>query len=245
MRTFNLGSALVGFGLALVVAFGGTLAHAQNESARYRLYVGGIPAGELVFNARNNGKTYQVAGSVRSTGLVGAIVKVGYGAQVSGTIVGGKLQPSAYTEQASTGRRDQGSKLSYKNGVPQLLQATPPRKKREWDLEPSGQKGTLDPLSMIYTLLREVDQQDACSLNQRMFDGRRLTEVILGAPSVKDGLISCAGVYRRLGGFSPKDMAEKNEFRFSVTYAPTATGRYVVDRLSSESLYGKAVIKRR
>lgn len=245
MRTFNLRLIVACLSLATLLAFTGTTAQAQADNGEYKLYIGGIPAGQLTFSAQNNGKAYKVAGYVRSTGLIGSLVKVSYKAQVSGTVQNGKLNPQAYAEQADTGRRKQSSQLNYKSGVPQVLKLDPPRSKRDYDVDPSGQKGTLDPLSMIYTLLRDVDESAACTLNQKMFDGRRLSEIVLNTPTQKDETITCSGVYRRLGGFSAKDMQERTDFRFTLSYEAAGDGRYRVERISSESLFGKVVIKRK
>ncbi|AML50245.1 DUF3108 domain-containing protein [Falsihalocynthiibacter arcticus] len=245
MRTFNLRLIAASLGVATLLAIGGTTAQAQAENGDFKLYIGGIPAGQLTISAQNNGKAYQVAGYVRSTGLIGSLVKVSYKAQVKGAVKNGKLSPQSYAEQADTGRREQSSQLNYKNGVPQVLKLDPPRTKRDYDVNPAGQKGTLDPLSMIYSTLRNVEESNACTLNQKMFDGRRLSEIVLGAPSKNGNEISCSGVYRRLGGFSPEDMQERTDFRFTLTYGALSDGRYGVQRISSESLFGKVVIKRK
>jgi hypothetical protein len=129
--------------------------------------------------------------------------------------------------------------------VPVSTVADPPRKPRDYDVDPSRQKGTYDPLTMIYSTLRDVDQADACKLNQQMFDGRRLSEIVLGAPKVDGDTITCSGVYRRLAGFSPKDMAERREFPFSFRYKAAGNGRFRVERISTASLFGKVVIKRK
>lgn len=245
MRRFNIRLFAKGLCIALLTATAGSSVSAKDEGGRYKLYIGGIPAGELTFSAQNDGKSYQAKGQVRSTGLIGLLAKVSYAAQTSGTVKRGDLIPNGYSEQANTGRRDQSSSLGYKNGVPQVLKIDPPRSKRDWDVDPKGQRGTLDPLSMIYTLLRDVPQSEACTLNEKMFDGRRLSEMKLWSPVEKGEKIHCSGVYRRLAGFSPKDMDERTDFRFTLTYAPVGDGQYRVDRISAESLFGKAVIKRK
>lgn len=245
MRRFNIQLFAAGLCVALFAATTSTTARAQDDSGRFKLYIGGIPAGELTFSAKNDGNSYQTTGQVRSTGLIGLLAKVSYAAQTRGTVRGGELVPSSYSEQANTGRREQSSSLEYKNGVPQVLKIEPPRAKRDRDVDPKGQKGTLDPLSMIYSVLRDVDQSQACTLDEKMFDGRRLSEMKLWSPQAKGDKIHCSGVYRRLAGFSAKDMEERTDFRFTLSYVAIGDGQYRVDRISAESLFGKAVIKRK
>ena len=121
MRKINLRFISACLGLATLLTFGGTDAQAQAESATFKLYVGGIPTGQLQFSAVNNGASYKVAGEVRSTGLIGSLVKVSYKAQSAGSVTNGDLRPQSYAEQANTGRRNQSSQLNYINGVPQVL----------------------------------------------------------------------------------------------------------------------------
>ena len=118
MRKINLRFVAASLYIAIASILFCAPVFAQQENARYKLYIGGIPAGELVFSANNNGNSYQVVGNVRSTGLIGSLVKVGYEAQSRGTVRNGDLYPQSYSEKANTGRRKQSSKMSYKNGVP-------------------------------------------------------------------------------------------------------------------------------
>ena len=58
-------------------------------------------------------------------------------------------------------------------------------------------------------------------------------------------MIPCDGEYRRLKGFSKADMAEKSRFPFNMYYAKTSDGRYRVEKVVTQTLYGNAVMKRK
>ena len=55
----------------------------------------------------------------------------------------------------------------------------------------------------------------------------------------------CQGEYRRIAGFSKRDMEEKTAFPFTLTYAPTADGQMHVELVEMETLYGTARMVRR
>ncbi len=82
--------------------------------------------------------------------------------------------------------------------------------------------GTVDPLTALYATLRDVDAGQECKIKLPMFDGRHSSQIVLGKPTVKGNADPCTGEYRRLAGFSDKEMAEKQRFAFTLTYAPTA-----------------------
>ncbi|MCV6825218.1 MULTISPECIES: DUF3108 domain-containing protein [Halocynthiibacter] len=220
------------------------LAETLKDQGQYKLYLSGIPAGGLAFNAVNDGNTYRIGGKLASTGLVGSVVKVSYDAQSAGLVRGDKLIPTRYSEQANTGRRKQSSSLNYKNGVPQVLEVKPKRKPKKYDADPSKQKGTLDTLTSMYTLLRKVDQKDVCTLNVQTFDGRRRSETRLSKPIVNGNEITCNGVYRRIEGFSPREMRERVNFEFKVVYSKLPTGQYHVTKIFTDTLFGRASLIR-
>ena len=79
-----------------------------------------------------------------------------------------------------------------------------------------------------------------------MFDGRRRSQVVLKSPKpLSDGGVSCSGEYRRLEGFSEKEMAEKQRFPFVMTLALTDGDMMQVTEISMDTLYGKGRLKRR
>ncbi len=217
----------------------------SKDEGTYRIRIGGVKAGVLAFKANDNGSNYAVTGVVKSTGLIGSLVKVRYEATSRGRSSGAVLVPTRYEDVANTGRRTQSSEMDYRNGVPQVRKSDPPRNPMPFDVDPSTQKGTIDPLSAIYSLLRNVDAADACTLNVYMFDGRRRSQVSLDTPTKDGDAIICKGEYRRLKGFSDKEMAERQRFAFELTYQPIADGRFQVQRIELDTLYGKAILDRR
>jgi hypothetical protein len=171
---------------------------------------------------------------------------VRYDARVSGRVTNGRFTPVRYEEDADTGKRQSQSVMEYKAGVPQVKVYNPPKTPRPSDIDPATQGGTVDPLTAAFAALRDVAPEEACRLKLVLFDGRRRSQVVLADPQpTGGGGLACAGEYRRLEGFSDKEMAEKSRFPFRMTYAPLPDGRLRVVEVAMDTIYGKGRLTRR
>ncbi|MGB7263110.1 MAG: DUF3108 domain-containing protein [Albidovulum sp.] len=233
--------------VALIAAFAAPTARAdQQDSASFDLVLRGIRAGTLSVSGVQTGTEYSATGVLKSGGLVALVRKVRYDARVKGTYKNGRFTPKRYDEDADTGSRQSQSVMEYKSGVPQVKVISPPKPARPGDVAPHTQGGTVDPLTALYAALRDVPKDEACKLAVYMFDGRRRSQVVLKSPKpLSDGGVSCSGEYRRLEGFSEKEMAEKQRFPFVMTLALTDGDMMQVTEISMDTLYGKGRLKRR
>jgi len=233
---------LAALGLILGLAGG---AQAQTDQGTFDLVMMGLKAGALHFTGVQDGAGYSVSGLLQSGGLVAMIRKVRYAATVQGSVSGGRYTPTGYSEDADTGKRQSQAVMAYVKGVPQVKTYNPPRPPRASDVDPATMGGTVDPLTALYATLRDVDPGGECQVDLKMFDGRRYSQIATFEPTPRGDRVVCAGEYRRLAGFSDKEMADKQRFPFTLTYAPTPEGRMRVVEVALDTLYGKARLKRR
>ena len=217
----------------------------QTDSAVFDLSLRGIHAGTLSIGGAIKGTRYVVSGVLKSGGLVALVRKVRYDARASGTVIDGRFTPNRYEEDADTGKRQSQSVMDYRNGIPQVKTYNPPRPPRNGDIDPATQCGTVDPLTVLYAALRDVPQTEVCTLRVFMFDGRRRSQVVLAAPQKAGDTVTCLGEYRRLEGFSEKEMAEKQRFPFRLIYRLADNGMMRAEEIVMDSLYGKGRLKRR
>ena len=232
--------------MALVAALAGA-GQAMAETASsgtFDLDIRGFRAGVLQFSGTTNASSYTVTGKLESTGIAAMVRKIRYDAAASGRLASGRWSPSRYDEQADTGKRQSQSRMEYRGGIPtEMIKDS--REGRPNYVDPATQGGTVDPLTALYATLRDVPADQACNLKLVMFDGARRSQITLSAAETDGDTITCAGEYRRLAGFSDKEMAEKQRFPFRLTYG-TADGDMVrVVSVSMDSLYGRASLTRR
>jgi len=230
---------------ALVLGLTGTAARAEDPVV-FDLSLRGIEAAVLSFTGTVEGNRYSVAGRLQSAGLVGMLKSIRYEGASQGTVRGTRFTPQRYVETADTGRRKSVAEMRYSRGVPEIKSYDPPRTAEKAGLDPATQGGTVDPLTAMFVVLRDVPQGQECNVELTLFDGERRSRVQLGAPEAgKDGGVTCPGEYRRLEGYSAEDMAEKTRFPFTLTLSAPRDGVRQATEVRMETLYGRAVMTRR
>jgi len=216
----------------------------QSDQIVFDVVLKGIRAGELVINGKIVGTSYGANGVLQTAGLIGLLRKIRHDATVSGGYRNGRFTPMRFSEKSDTPRGKSTHEIVYKNGTPIAVSQVPPRKPRDTDVDPAKQGGTIDPLTALYAVLRDVDRDQACQLDVKMYDGAKRSQVRLFDPRPEGKGVVCSGEYRRLAGFSAKDMAEKSRFAFTLHYDPTTNGRLQVDEIETDTIYGKGRLKR-
>jgi hypothetical protein len=230
---------------AALLSLSAATAGAQTtHTGTFDLRLSGVRAGVVSFSAVEDGRQYSAAVRAQSSGLVSLVRNLGYDARATGRITPRGFVPTRYQESADTGERVSRAVMEYVSGVPQVKAYDPPQERRSRDVDPATQGGTLDPMTAIFALLRDVLRAEVCTLDVPVFDGRRASRVSTRGPKQDGERIVCEGEYRRVAGFSGRQMREKTRFPFSITYAP-AGDRYRVERIAIDTLYGRATLDRR
>lgn len=248
----TLPSALLAAWLAAGPGAGaGAGADERRDAAAFDVYLGGFRVGLVSLAAAEDGARYRAEARIESAGLAGFLRRVRYDARAEGEVRDGRHLPLRYEEDADTGRRQSRSVMAYEAGVPRVVEYESNRDRggRGEPLDPATQGGTLDPLTTLYLALRDVAPGEECSLDVELFDGRRrgrMRHLDAGAAQpVAEGEVTCQGEYRRIEGFSLRDMGEMAEFPFQVTYRPNGGGLLQVAIVRVETLYGQATLVRR
>ncbi|MFN7053698.1 MAG: DUF3108 domain-containing protein, partial [Gemmobacter sp.] len=107
-------------------------------------------------------------------------------------------------------------------------------------VDPALHRGVIDPLTGLYSVLRDTTPAAACRLDLKMFDGHRVNRVTLSAPQADGDRVTCRGVYRRLDGYPPKELAKRRDSAFTVTYRLLENGVLRVAEVSVDSIFGPA-----
>ncbi len=228
--------------LLVLLLLAPAMAAAETTRATFDIYVSGLRAGVISVSGEERGGRYAAAGRLEAVGVVGAFRKVRYDAEVRGGVSGVDFRPERYAETfLNRGEREQKS-IAYRGGVPRL---TSDEDRDTEDLDPATQGGTVDPLTGIWGLLRDVSGDQACRFRADLFDGARRSRLALGAPRRSADRISCDGEYRRIAGYDAETLAEKARFPFRVTYRPAGGGRWQVERIDMDTIFGRGAMVRR
>lgn len=218
------------------------------ETGSFDVLLGGVRAAVVSYAANTSGDRYAVTGKLTTTGLLGAVVRASYEATARGRQAGpGKYRPSSFTEIRDSSREVSRAEMRFEGGRPLVKTYVPPRDADRHAVDPKTQAGTVDPMTVIFATLRNQPRARVCDLSLQVFDGKRRSEVVLSNPSAEtsDGEITCQGTYRRIAGWSPEKLTEKSRFGFEMTYGRQPDDTYAITRVTTDTTFGRAVLRRR
>ncbi|MBF9030224.1 DUF3108 domain-containing protein [Rhodobacterales bacterium HKCCE3408] len=228
-------------GVALVIATG---ASAQTYRQDFDVRWNGLRVARLVLAVRDEEAAYALAGRAESTGMAAIFRSVRAEMSAQGSFDGDRPRPFAYSEDLDTGRRASTVTLSYRDGVPEIVARNPDGPPEPWDIDPADQSGTIDPLSALFSLVRPRAAEATCGWSEDVFDGRRRSRLMLGTAEPSADGISCPGLYERIAGFRPEELADRTDFPFRATFREGPDGLWVLTGIELQSLYGPVEISR-
>jgi len=239
-------AALSACALGFCVFLTGAVASmAQTDQKVFRVSIAGFPVGTASYSAAITGKRYEVQGFMGSTGFFGAFLASRYSGAVIGRVSGDRLTPQIFRGRFEQGRRFAEVDIKYSKGRPSTVIRRPERPAQPYDIDPTQVRGSLDPISALYFLLRDVTVDKVCTQSFQVFEGSRTSQIRMQRAQGDNGTVICNGVYTRVGGFSPEQMADRQTFPFQLVFQPTDSGLFEVREFRATTFWGvaKAVLK--
>lgn len=196
------------FGLALLLA---VPAQATSWTATYELRAAGLRALEAVFIFDIDGPAYTVEVRTRSLGVVGLFATSSQRTVVEGVWQGDQARPRRYRAQGTFRGQPRIVTLDWRpDGHPVVSALEPSNIVETREEVGSGLlPGTIDALTGLVQLSRVVARSGRCEAQTRLYDARRLTQVMVrtaGMEPVPEGLsagapaLRCVIETRLLGG---------------------------------------------
>lgn len=144
----------------------------------YVAYAAGFRVLDLIVDLDLAPATYRVDMTLRTVGFFSAIVSGRTTTEVNGRWVGLSAAPDRYDSQGVWRGTPIRSVIDYMPEGPHVSALMPDPDPDERDKVPEAlQVGTVDTLSGMAALVRQVAGIGGCEAHMRLFDGRRLSEV--------------------------------------------------------------------
>ena len=171
-------------------------AQADQSTTHYAVTLLGVPVGAMSVTQSWSGATYAAASAFHTTGVVALVRDVGFEMQSEGQREGQHLRPERYRERVNTGERTSNGEVTFAGG--------------------DRRQG---PNSAMVEVLSDRPLSQGCGFHATIFDGEREHDVRIAEGSASGGTYVCHGQMLRTKGYSAEELAQRNGYSFTVTYA--------------------------
>jgi hypothetical protein len=235
-----LGAAALG---APAAAEGDAVQAGAREAGRFDIYWGGLSMGRLDYDLSVEDGRYMVRAVAKPSGVAKLLFDARLKAEGEGTI-----SPAPEPERFAADLRFNDDRQAVEvvfdpGGRPRSVAADPPWKPRRWEIEPTEQTGALDPMAAAAVLAAPVAPEKLCGTSVKIFDGRRVSRITLGAARPERGALRCEGAWERVAGYRPKDM-KRGPSDVTVDYEVGEDGLARLERVQVDTGWGLGVALR-
>lgn len=222
---------------ALILLFCPLAARAQTARAHYAAYATGLNVFRLDMDFTLTPRDYRMHLAFRTAGTVGFLIRAEQDTVVEGAFAGDRPAPRRFYSSGIFRGNPRVTQIDYPKGQPEIRTLTPPNEQEREPVPPSDQAGTIDSLSAMARLVRQVNASGRCDGRSRTYDGRRLAELSArtvgpetleptGRSSFSGTALRCDFEGRQLAGFKlDDDRAKAQQPRHgSAWFAATVPG---------------------
>lgn len=190
---------------ALTAALGSSAA-AESFNYLFNIRLGAVKIGEMRVKANNGGGQYTASGSLYTTGLTGALYDVRFDSNVAGTVASnGQYLPVSYTSKSREGGETERAEMHYSGDRVSSVSFSP---SKTVPSDATSQRDSVDPMTLIYLLIRPVPMANICGGSYDLFDGKERLHVTYTNPrKFSDGRVACTVAYSgKAGGIVPAEV---------------------------------------
>jgi hypothetical protein len=195
-RSFRIMQRLArsGFGVAVLwLALAGPGAQAAPEPERappalavhsatltYQLYTAGLHPLDFSVELALEAGRYDVAVRGETKGLIDFFVRWVSHSVTEGQLLNHRPQPQLVRMLNRFHGTPRRVSIDYATGAPVASVEPPPTQDDRDPVTPEQQKGTIDPVSAVLDLAERVAHGEGCGATERVFDGRRRFDILVG-----------------------------------------------------------------
>jgi hypothetical protein len=144
----------------------------------YEAYAVGLPDLDLRVSLDMNAEGYAIGTSLRVIGLIGTFFDGDSVSTVSGTWHDATVRPISFQSHGRWGGELRQTVIDYRDGQPLIRTLVPPNQTEREPVPVALQANTVDTLSAMALLIHQVATTGRCEAQTRIFDGRRLSQVV-------------------------------------------------------------------
>jgi hypothetical protein len=141
----------------------------------YSLYLLAVPLADATFTLDQSAAAYRMTMSFHTTGLADLFASDQLAEHITGRIENDRLVPYDYGSSSRLRGQDRLVGLVWRNGTPVATAIVPPNAGEREEVPASLLPNTIDPLSAIVLMLRQVARTGRCDSSARTYDGRRVS----------------------------------------------------------------------
>jgi len=216
------------FAAAALIAALGSSAAAESFNYLFNIRLGAVKIGEMRVKANNGGRQYSASGSLYTTGLTGALYDVRFDSDVAGTVASnGQYLPVAFSSKSREGGKTVRAEMHYSGDRVSSVSFSP---SKNVPADATSQRDTVDPMTLIYLLIRPVPMANICGGSYDLFDGKNRLHVTYTNPrKFSDGRVECTVSYSgKTGGIVPAE----------VVFVPGDNGWMYIRQFSAKTKLG-------
>jgi hypothetical protein len=196
----------------------------------YVAYVAGFHVIYLDVTADLRPDGYRLDTEYRTAGVYGALFSGDVHSDVQGDWAGLLPRPRRFAASGVWHGGPRRTLIDYVDDQPLVRALAPPNEAERAPVPPAEQRDTIDTLSAVIRLIRQVNATGRCDGEARVFDGRRLSRIVVRtageetlAPDSRSSFagptLRCDFEGRQLGGFMlDEDEAEMRKPHLSTAW---------------------------
>lgn len=198
--------------LALVLPFAAQAQQRAPVQLNFAVYMGGLNVLDITSAVDLNAGGYQVALSYRTVGLFGLVFHSEAHSLAQGRWDGPGLVPLRFASSGTARGVPRRTVIDYVRGQPLVRALEPPEEPDHEPVPVAMQRDTIDTLSAMVLLVRQVATTGRCDGHTATFDGRRVVDIASrtvgeealpsdGRSGIGGAALRCDLEWRQLAGF--------------------------------------------
>ncbi len=144
--------------------------------ATYEVHAAGMTILELEARFELNATGYRIDTRFRTRGMAATFAPGEQTARARGTWSDNRPAPAEFVSEGAWRGRPRRIALAWQGQEPRVIELTPPETEEREPIPPALRTGTVDVLSALAGLSRQVAERGACDLATPVYDGRRRSD---------------------------------------------------------------------